>query len=109
MKVLKKSQARNVVVYMFDGAYPAYAIHLNCDSESMLGMSLQMLILACLVVECNTSYRNNYSVHNKVRSLYGGTPDFIQVGEHQFVARKLVEMWVNMMLVGWYACPAIQS
>jgi hypothetical protein len=42
------------------------------------------------------------SVHNKVQSLYGSTPEFIQVGEHQFIPRKLVEMWV-----GWYVCHAI--
>jgi hypothetical protein len=40
-------------------------------------------------------------ISQQVRSFYGGIPDFLQVGEHQFMARKLVEMWVNMMLVGW--------
>ena len=32
-RVLKKSQARNVVVYTLDGAFPAISIHLTCDSE----------------------------------------------------------------------------
>jgi hypothetical protein len=52
-------------------------------------------------LECNTSYRHNYNVREQVRSFYGGIPDFLQVGDHQFVARRLAEMWVNMMLLGW--------
>lgn len=32
-KVMKKSQTRNIVVYTLDGAYPAIAVHLTCDSE----------------------------------------------------------------------------
>lgn len=50
---------------------------------------------------CRYSYQNNYSVHHGVRYYYGGIPDYIQVSEHQFVEKKLVGMWVDMMLVGW--------
>jgi len=50
---------------------------------------------------CRYSYRNNYAIQNGIRHYYGGVPDYIQVGEHQFVEKKLVSLWVNMMLVGW--------
>jgi hypothetical protein len=29
-------------------------------------------------------------------------PEYMQVGAHQFVKTKVVKMWANMMLVGWY-------
>jgi hypothetical protein len=32
---------------------------------------------------------------------YGGIPDFIQVGDHQFVEHKIVKSWVDLMLCGW--------
>ena len=100
-QVLKKSQSRNVVVYTFDGAVPVISIYLTCDSEFLCWLDGRIHADVMALEECNTSYRNNYSVCRQVRSFYGGIPDFLQVGEHQFVARKLVEMWVNMMLVRW--------
>jgi hypothetical protein len=64
-------------------------------------LHLQALTFADLYLGCRYSYQNNYSVHRGVRYYYGGIPDYIQVSEHQFVEKKLVGMWVDMMLVGW--------
>jgi hypothetical protein len=50
---------------------------------------------------CNTNYHNNFSVHNGRRTYYSGKPTFIQVGEHQFVEDRVVELWTNQMLLGW--------
>lgn len=54
--------------------------------------------------DCKTNYHNNFMVHKnaKVRTYYGGVPEYIQVGRHQYVEAKIVRMWTNMMLVGWY-------
>ena len=64
-------------------------------------LHLQVLPFADLYLGCRYSYQNNYSVHRGVHYYYGGIPDYIQVSEHQFVEKKLVGMWVDMMLVGW--------
>jgi CxC5 like cysteine cluster associated with KDZ transposases len=52
-------------------------------------------------LDCITNYRNNYSVHSGIRTYYGGVPDFVQVGEHQYVEQKLADMWIGAMLLGW--------
>jgi hypothetical protein len=54
-----------------------------------------------LLIECATNYHNNYSVHNDQRTYYEDKPTYVQAGEHQFVEHKLVDLWVNLMLVGW--------
>ncbi|KAJ6602853.1 hypothetical protein DFH09DRAFT_1470889 [Mycena vulgaris] len=80
---LKKAECRQVVVYTIaKGVRPAWSIHLYCE-------------------DCNTNYQYEFSVHKGVRTYYGGIPKYIQVGEHQFVDRKLVGMWISLMLVAW--------
>lgn len=32
---------------------------------------------------------------------YDGIPSIIQVGEHQFAEKQLIELWITMMLVSW--------
>lgn len=51
---------------------------------------------------CKTNYHNNYSVQNGIRTYYPGVPEYIQVGEHQFVERSLVYHWIDLMLTAWY-------
>ena len=52
---------------------------------------------------CQTAYYNNYSVKDGMRRYYDGTiPDIIQVGEHQFVEKKVVNMWRTDMNISWY-------
>ncbi|KAJ7069021.1 hypothetical protein B0H15DRAFT_925883 [Mycena belliarum] len=80
---LKKTQSRQVVVYTLGhGVQPAWATHLYCDY-------------------CQTNYQYEFSVCKGVRTYYGYIPDYIQVGEHQFVERKLAGLWMSLMLVGW--------
>ncbi|KAJ6463105.1 hypothetical protein DFH09DRAFT_1492323 [Mycena vulgaris] len=80
---LKKAEARQVVVYTLGrGVAPAWAVHLYC-------------------ADYNTNYHHNFSVQAGMRAYYGDKPKFIQIGEHQFVERKLVGMWVSMMLLAW--------
>jgi hypothetical protein len=35
------------------------------------------------------------------RHYYGGIPDYIQVGDHQFVEHMIVKNWIDLMLCGW--------
>jgi hypothetical protein len=35
------------------------------------------------------------------RRYYGGIPDFIQVGDHQFVEHTIIKSWIDLMLCGW--------
>jgi len=55
-----------------------------------------------MYLDCCSNYHNNFVVQNGQRLYYSGIPEYIQVGEHQFVEQRIVKMWVNMMLVAWY-------
>ncbi|KAJ7348297.1 hypothetical protein DFH08DRAFT_698265 [Mycena albidolilacea] len=80
---LKKPELREIIVYtQGEGAVPAHAVHLYCRG-------------------CKTNYHHNYSVQGGIRQYYGGTPRYIQIGEHQFAERKLVGLWVASMLFSW--------
>ena len=54
-----------------------------------------------LYAACKTNYHHNFQVYQGWRTYYGGIPDILQVGEHQFVERPVVEMWLTMMDT-WY-------
>ena len=61
-----------------------------------------MLESIFMLIGCCSNYHNNFVVQNGWRFYYPGIPEYIQVGEHQFVEQKTVKLWINMMLVGWY-------
>ncbi|KAF8057809.1 hypothetical protein FPV67DRAFT_1677039 [Lyophyllum atratum] len=82
-QLLKKAEQRQAVLYTLgEEALPVYAVHLYCES-------------------CNINYHHNYSVEKDKRTYYDGIPEIIQVGEHQFMERKLIQLWITMMLVSW--------
>ncbi|KZP29406.1 hypothetical protein FIBSPDRAFT_727349, partial [Athelia psychrophila] len=67
---LKKAESRKVVLYtLSDGPLAAYHVHLYCES-------------------CKISYHHNFSVSQADDRL-----------EHKFVERKVIDLWINMMLV----------
>jgi hypothetical protein len=37
-----------------------------------------------------------------MRNYYAGVPDAVQIGEHQYIERKVAELFVNLMLISWY-------
>jgi hypothetical protein len=98
---LKKEQQRRAVIFtVADGACQAWAVHLYCTgkySVSIFGLLTTMSSLS----ECKTNYHNNFSVCGGVRTYYGGIPDAIQVGEHQFVEASLINTWIDLMLTAW--------
>lgn len=78
---LKKDEPRRVVVFtQAFGARCAWSVHLKCRS-------------------CNTNYHHNYAVCGASRQYYSGVPQYIQVGEHQFVERKLAMHWIDLMRI----------
>ncbi|KAJ7363872.1 hypothetical protein DFH08DRAFT_798334 [Mycena albidolilacea] len=71
---LKKAELCEIIVYtQGEGAVPAHAVHLYCRG-------------------CKTNYHHNYSVQGGIRQYYGDTPQYIQIGEHQFAECKLAPM-----------------
>ena len=63
-----------------------------------------MIFVACaeeLPAECKTNYHHDYSIKDGQRTYYKGVPDLLQVGEHQFVERSLINLWVDLMLTAW--------
>ncbi|TFK80894.1 hypothetical protein K466DRAFT_503083 [Polyporus arcularius HHB13444] len=82
-KPLKKSHSEEVVAFTRAlGPRPAWAVHLYCN-------------------ECKTSYHNNYHIQAGQRQYYLGVPEFIQVGEHQYVERLVAEDWIGLMVSAW--------
>ncbi|EIW53439.1 uncharacterized protein TRAVEDRAFT_174254 [Trametes versicolor FP-101664 SS1] len=50
---------------------------------------------------CGTVYKLNYTVHAKQRIYYAGIPDIIQVAEHTFVERRVLELFTTLSLLSW--------
>ncbi|PPQ84237.1 hypothetical protein CVT26_013001 [Gymnopilus dilepis] len=85
---------RQVILFTLeDGACATYHYKLTCPT-------------------CKTTYHNNYSVSNRIRTYYPGVPDAIEVGKHQFISRDVVNMFINLMLISWTSasnCAAIYN
>lgn len=100
---LKKAEQRQAVLYTLDnGPLPVWSVHLYCES---LFIFLKKQVCRCSLSKkkgCNVNYHRNFYVHQGRRTYYGtGIPDIIQVGEHQFVERKVIELWITLMVVSW--------
>jgi hypothetical protein len=97
--LMKKVQARQVVIYTRDeGPVPAYSVHLYCEGVLLpFGQRVPSQSHA----GCHVNYHHDYRVENGQRVYYETIPDVLQVGEHQFVERRLIDMWINLMLVAW--------
>jgi hypothetical protein len=98
--LLKKAEARQAVLYTLDrGPIPVYSVHLYCEGEIF---PLARRHALNFEVACHVNYHHNFLVENSQRTYYAGIPEVIQFGEHQFAERRLIEMWINLMLVAWY-------
>ncbi|KAF8799170.1 hypothetical protein BYT27DRAFT_7228010 [Phlegmacium glaucopus] len=81
--MLKKAESRQAVLFTMDyGAIPVWSVHLICEC-------------------CNVNYHHNYQVYQGQQIYYDGIPEILQIGEHQFAERKLVNIWIMMMLLSW--------
>lgn len=87
---------------------PAYHVHLKCEGEYGLHLPLSHSKPLCATAsECHVNYHHNYTVSGSsntpyTRTYYDGIPNFVQVGEHQFVERKVIDLWISLMLISWY-------
>ncbi|KAJ7063878.1 hypothetical protein C8F01DRAFT_1054782 [Mycena amicta] len=82
---LKKATSRQVVVYTLGrGVLPAYEIKLYCP-------------------DCLTAYFPDFSVFQGLREYYSldQIAEYIQIGAHQFAEKRLIVLWITMMLVAW--------
>ncbi|PPR02945.1 hypothetical protein CVT24_012157 [Panaeolus cyanescens] len=83
--ILKKEYRKKAVVFMGNNTVqPAWNTSIYCRG-------------------CKTSYHKNYAVQAGQRIYHANVPELIQVGEHQFVERKLAYTWRSNMLYGWFS------
>jgi hypothetical protein len=60
------------------------------------------------LLECKITYHHNFSVSEREDGIYERAyyaqdiPDVIQVSEHRFAERKVIDLWITLMLVSWY-------
>ncbi|KAF8236156.1 hypothetical protein L208DRAFT_1019439, partial [Tricholoma matsutake] len=50
---------------------------------------------------CKINYHHSFCIEGSRQIYYNGIPDVIQVGEHQFVEWKVINMFMTLMLVSW--------
>jgi hypothetical protein len=101
--VLKKAEQRQAVLFTMDGVFPAWSVHLYCTGDPyFLSESLLYAIMIMFTLDCNINYHHNFYVEGGERVYYDTIPEIIQVGEHQFVEQRVINMFITLMLVSWY-------
>ena len=90
-------------MYTMDkGALPVRLVHLYCyGMSSVSALHSTNTHPTPLPLECQTNYHHNFKVKDGVRTYYNEIPSIIQVGEHQFAEKRLIQLWITMMLVSW--------
>lgn len=101
MRMMHAEQRQCVLYTVADGPLPVYSVHLSCEGRSTMACAYNT---TDSYVACKTNYHYNFKVFEGERTYYGGVPDIIQVGEHQFVERPVIEMWLALM-DQWYIFP----
>ncbi|KAI0695223.1 hypothetical protein BC835DRAFT_1273596 [Cytidiella melzeri] len=82
--LLTEIQQWAVVFFTFSqGPVPAYTVHLYCRGMYIF-----------IREDCT---HNNGGVHY----YYGSIPDVLQAGEHQFMERQLIDMWILDQVTSW--------
>lgn len=62
------------------------------------------------LVDCDTSYHLDYYVMGDIRFYYDTIPDVLQIGDHRFAERSLINSWRTGMNLAWVSaanCAAI--
>lgn len=100
-KLLKKEEQRQGVLYTLDkGAAPVRSVHLYCRGACRF-IENWVDINFFHQTECNTNFHHNFHVKDGARKYYNAVPDVIQIGEHQFAEKRLIQLWITLMLVSW--------
>lgn len=87
----------------------AHCRHMPCICTVKVSQvwALHMPRYRFLFLECKITYHHNFSVSKCDDSTYERSyydediPDVIQASEHRFVERKVVNLWISLMLVSW--------
>ncbi|KAG2037617.1 hypothetical protein BDR03DRAFT_1050033 [Suillus americanus] len=80
---LKKAEQRNVVLFtLAHGPCAARSVHLYC-------------------ADCQIDYHHNYTVSGGIRTYYDEQPKTIQVMDHVFMEKDVVELFKMAMDVSW--------
>lgn len=61
-------------------------------------------LLYCISA-CRADHHPNYYSYNGSRTYYGDIPEYIEIGEHQYAERQLIELWKAKMLFAWCEFP----
>ncbi|KAA1474355.1 hypothetical protein DENSPDRAFT_840923 [Dentipellis sp. KUC8613] len=79
---LTKATSQQILLYTIsEGVIQTYHTHLYCE-------------------HCKISYFNNYAVADGIRTYYASEiPEYLQIGEHRYVERRLINYWILQMLV----------
>lgn len=81
-----------------------YTLFISCAKVRLPFLLLCFIDISpslAIIPACGINYHHNFQVSNGEHIYYGGVPDILQVGEHQFVEKKVVEMWMLLMDT-WY-------
>ncbi|KAJ7712770.1 hypothetical protein B0H16DRAFT_1342021 [Mycena metata] len=78
----KAGPLKAVLYTLSDGACATFSTHLSCPS-------------------CRARYYPNYVVRDGTRTYYDQIPSAVQVAEHQYVERALLNLFTNLLLISW--------
>ena len=91
---LKKTEARQAILFtLASGTVPVWSVHLVCESGYNSCSNVPQTHIIS-ITECKINYHHNFCVFAGQRMYYTTTtiPDIIQVGEHQFVETKVINL-----------------
>lgn len=98
---LKKAEQRNVVLFtLAHGRCAARSVHLYCAGNYYISHSNFSFSISPLP-DCQIDYRHNYTVSGGIRTYYDEQPETIQVMDHVFMEKDVVELFKTAMDVSW--------
>ncbi|KAF8989805.1 hypothetical protein BDZ89DRAFT_974611, partial [Hymenopellis radicata] len=86
-KLHTASQKHALLLSLSLGPIPIWAVHFRCNG-------------------CDTTYHHNYRVQHRQRTYYDSISSCIQIGEHCFAERRVLDQWRINMNLAWYAVSA---
>ncbi|KAL1952122.1 hypothetical protein VTO73DRAFT_1271 [Trametes versicolor] len=78
----KSSPVKVTLFTLGEGVFDVWEVHLHCG-------------------DCDTEYYCDHSVCGGVRTYYPGLPDIVQVADHTFTERALLEHCLKLSLLSW--------
>lgn len=83
IKLQSAAQCQALLFTIDHGPVPIWAVHFTCNA-------------------CGTIYHHEYCIQQGTRSYYDDIPDVLQIGEHYYAERWLIESWRLNMNLAWY-------